>query len=126
MRAISFYTDEEIEKAIQNYAGISKSADHEIFPYKGFTTFMAKGVEQFIDKADPWTTKKRRATDGEKKKTEEYKERGGFEAPEKTCACCGNKWSSTMGTCPKCHYDEGDIAEHREWYFGRFGERIGE
>lgn len=126
MRAVSFYTDEEIEKAIQNYAGIVKSAEHEIFPYKGFTTFMAKGVEQFIDKADPWTTKKRRVTESEKKTATEYKERGGFEVPEKTCACCGNTWKSSMATCPKCHYEGGDIEEHKHWYFDRFGERLPE
>lgn len=121
IRAVTFYTDDEIEAAIKNYAGILKSVDHEVFPYKGFTTFMAKGVEQYIDKADPWTIKKRRATEQEQKKAAEYKDRGGFEVPEATCKCCGHTWRTTQSICPKCHYEGGDIEDHKEWYRDRFG-----
>lgn len=121
IRAVTFYTDDEIEAAIKNYAGILKSVDHEVFPYKGFTTFMAKGVEQYIDKADPWTVKKRRATEQEQKKAAEYKDRGGFEVPEATCKCCGHTWRTTQSICPKCHYEGGDIEDHKEWYRDRFG-----
>lgn len=121
IRAVTFYTDEEIEAAIKNYAGILKSVDHEVYPYKSFTTFMSKGVEQFIDKADPWTVKKRRATEQEQKKAAEYKDRGGFEVPEATCKCCGHTWRTTQSICPKCHYEGGDIEDHKEWYRDRFG-----
>jgi hypothetical protein len=57
MAIVSFYTDEEIKNAIDNYCTILNDKDKYFlpFPYQSFVGFMAKGVEKFFKAADPFS-----------------------------------------------------------------------
>jgi len=60
LATVQAYTDEEIEQAIENYAKILVSPDHDIgFKYGSFQGFMRAGVEKFINDSDPWTQYKK-------------------------------------------------------------------
>ncbi len=55
LRTLSAYTDEEVAKAMQNYVSIRGSPEHKVeSPYRSFAGFMGRGVEKFVDDADPW------------------------------------------------------------------------
>lgn len=55
LRTLSAYSDEEIAKAMQNYVSIRGSPEHKVeSPYRSFAGFMGRGVEKFVDEADPW------------------------------------------------------------------------
>jgi hypothetical protein len=55
LRTVSAYSEAEIVKAIENYAKIRASPEHEIFsPYGSFVGFMRRGVEKFVDESNPW------------------------------------------------------------------------
>lgn len=68
------YSMDEIMTAMRNYHEIGKSAEHELFP-NGYRLagFLAGGVEQYMDDADPWTRcrKKSAASTPEKKSSVE-------------------------------------------------------
>lgn len=52
---LSFYSYREVEEAIRNYAGILESDKHDAFPAGyGVTGFFTKGIDQYLDAADPW------------------------------------------------------------------------
>jgi hypothetical protein len=54
LRTLGAYTDEEIRKAIDNYAQISGSVEHEAFPrFAGFPGFLKSGPESYSDEAQP-------------------------------------------------------------------------
>jgi predicted phage replisome organizer len=119
------YSDDEIEKAIQNYKTVISGAEYDLpekFQYGTFVAFLKKGVVQYVDSAKPLEKKRRQISD----KPEPERRPGEIVVPENKCACCGATWKTTQSSCPHCHYDGGDIDEHREWYFTRYGERLPE
>ena len=60
MLPLPAYSDEEIAEAIDTYAKIRASSEHEVrAPYQSFVGFMRGGVEKFIAAADPWAAYKR-------------------------------------------------------------------
>ena len=95
MGIVSFYSDDEIKNAIDNYSQILNDKEHYSipFPYQSFTGFMGKGVEKFFRDANPFekymrrenmTPQKSPGQDLSKyakydKMAEEYRKRCGFE-----------------------------------------------
>lgn len=60
MLPLPAYSDEEIAEAIDTYARIRLSSEHEVrAPYQSFVGFMRGGVEKFVAAADPWAAYKR-------------------------------------------------------------------
>ena len=60
MLPLPAYSDEEIAEAIDTYAKVRASPDHEVrAPYQSFVGFMRSGIEKFIAAADPWAAYKR-------------------------------------------------------------------
>jgi hypothetical protein len=56
LATIKVYTDDEIENALENYSGITRSPEHAADPeYKSFEGFLAAGVSKYAADADPWT-----------------------------------------------------------------------
>jgi len=61
LRMMGAYADDDIYKAIANYADILSRSDLEAFPrYTGFPGFMAGGVEAYCDDAKPYERCKKR------------------------------------------------------------------
>lgn len=55
LRTLGAYTEAEIRKAIDNYAEIATSVEHEAFPrYAGFPGFLKSGPESYSDEAQPF------------------------------------------------------------------------
>lgn len=92
MGIVSFYSDEDIKNAIDNYVQILNDKEHYSvpFPYQSFTGFMSKGVEKFFKDAKPFErftrhdnvikTPKKGSQDFTKydKIAEEYRKRCGY------------------------------------------------
>lgn len=55
LKNISFFTREEIQQAIRNYAKIFKESKYEAFPvYPTAVSFLTKGIENYYDAALPF------------------------------------------------------------------------
>jgi len=65
LRVMNAYDDELIFQAIDNYADIRASSEHEVgSPYRSFVGFIRGGVEKFVSDAKPFEAfKKREAPD---------------------------------------------------------------
>lgn len=73
MAIVSFYSDDEIKNAIDNYSQILNDKDHYSFPfpYQSFSGFMGKGVEKFFKAANPFDKFKKTVSSGPPKKVEQ-------------------------------------------------------
>jgi hypothetical protein len=75
-RIMSAYSDEDILQAIDNYAQILMSLEHEVkSPYQSFVGFIRGGVEKFVTDAAPFEAFKKRAKGFESAGEREERER---------------------------------------------------
>lgn len=77
LSTFSWYEDEEVADAIQNYAKIRASPEHEIeCPYRSLTGFLRAGVEKFVSSAKPFEMyRRKRAGPTEETETETSEQR---------------------------------------------------
>jgi hypothetical protein len=58
LRILGVFSDDEISRALENYAAIRADPEADILPYQSFVAFMAKGVEKFLT-LDPGDVKRK-------------------------------------------------------------------
>jgi len=76
LRTFAAYSEEEIAEAIETYAAIRASPEHDIpAQYRSFIGFIRGGVEKFIAAAEPWTAYKKKAPQYETAGAREERER---------------------------------------------------
>lgn len=80
--SLSYYTEEEIKQALQNYEKISNDREtYQITPYKKITNFLINGIQSFVDSANPFELYKKNTFNTDPKITDlqwlEAKEQAG-------------------------------------------------
>lgn len=106
MAIVSFYTDEEIKNAIDNYAEILNDREKYSlpFPYQSFVGFMAKGVEKFFKAADPFGHFKKNAI-----QCNAIPQKGGYKMSDEKLAELKQKSIANMRAAG---YSEDEIAKY--------------